>query len=262
MAKLLSFVLVVLAACGVAQAAIVGKEVTYKDGNTTLKGYIAYDDAVKGKRPGILVVHEWWGPTEFVKDYARAFAAKGYTALAIDMYGKTAADGKEAAGLMDSVMGQPLVMRSRFAAARKVLASHPTTDATRIGAVGFSMGSSVILNMARAGEDLAGVVSVYGGLETTTPARPGAVKGRVLVLHANGDQFVKPESVEGFASEMKAAKVDYRFVNYSGVKHGFANPDATANGKKFDMPIAYDAETDRKARAEMFAFFAETFAKR
>jgi dienelactone hydrolase len=245
-----------------AQAAIVMKEVAYGDGATALKGYLAYDDAIKDKRPGLLVVHEWWGVTPHVKDFARYFASNGYTALAVDMYGRTAEDRKAAGELMNSVMGSPAVVKSRFDAARNVLASHPTVDPKRIGAIGFSMGGTVVLDMARAGEDLAAVASVYGNLATKGPARPGTMKSRVLVLHAEGDPFVKPESIEAFRNEMDAAKVDYRFVGYQGVKHGFSNPEATQNGRKYDMPIAYDAETDRTSRAEMLKFFSEIFGKR
>jgi dienelactone hydrolase len=245
-----------------ARAAVVLEEVRYKDGNTALTGYIAYDNATKEKRPGIFVVHEWWGVTEHVKDYARALAAKGYTAFVADMYGKVAADRKEAGELMGAVMGTPEVMKARYLAAKSVLVSHPTVDPKRLGAIGFSMGSSVVLNVARMGEDLAGVVSVYGGLATRTPAQPGTMKSRVLVLHAVGDPFVKAESIDAFRNEMKAANVAYRFVDYPGVQHGFANPDATANGKKFEMPISYNAEADRKAREAMIAFFSEVFGKR
>jgi dienelactone hydrolase len=249
-------------AVGSAYAAVVGQEIRYTAGDATLNGYIATDDALKGKRPGILLVHDWWGPSEHVRDYARALAAKGYTALAVDMYGRSTADRKEAGELMNAVMGVPEVMKARFVAARKVLASHPTVDPGRIGAVGFSMGSTVVLNMARSGENLAGVVSVYGGLATKTPARPGEMKARVLVLHAPGDPFVKPEAIDAFRGEMQAAHVSYRFVEYPGAKHGFANPDATPSGQKNNMPIAYDAEADRKARRDILDFFAGIFPAR
>jgi dienelactone hydrolase len=242
-------------------AAVVLKEVGYKDGRTALKGYVAYDDAVKERRPGVLVVHEWWGVTEHMKTVARELAAKGYTAMVVDMYGQTATEPKLAGDLMNSVMGEPAVMKSRFDAARKVLVAQPTVDPKRVGAVGYSMGSSVVLDMARQGEDLAGVVSVYGGLGTKTPAQPGTMKARVLVLHAPGDPFAQPEAIEAFKKEMEAAKVDYRWVEYPGAKHGFANPDATENGRKYNMPIAYDAATDEKSRAEIQKFFSGVFRR-
>jgi len=243
-------------------AAVVFKEVAYKDGETALKGYVAYDDAMKDKRPGLLVVHEWWGVTEHVKGFARELAAKGYTAMVVDMYGKVADEPKLAGELMKGLMGEPAVMKSRFEAARKVLVSHPTVDPKRLGAIGYSMGSTVVLDMARQGEELAGVASVYGGLATKTPAQPGVMKSRVLVLHAPGDPYAKAENVDAFKKEMAAAKVDYRWVEYPGAKHGFANPEATENGKKYNMPIAYDAATDKKSKAEMLKFFSGIFDKR
>lgn len=258
----LAFALVLLAVgCATApRPAVVAEDVSYSDGDTKLTGYLAYDSSASGKRPGVLIVHEWWGVTPHVRDYARALAAQGYAALAVDMYGKTAEDPKSAGELMKSVMSSSSVMMSRFRAARRLLAAHPATDAGRIGAVGFSMGGRVVLQMARAGEDLAGVASVYGTLETPEPARAGVTRARVLVIHAEGDPFVKPDSIPAFRREMEAAKVDYRLVSYTGVKHGFANPMATERGRSYNLPIAYDADADRNARAELFRFFSEVFA--
>lgn len=239
---------------------VIGDEVTYAEAGTTLTGYLAYDSAVSGKRPGVLIVHEWWGVTPHVRDYARDLASRGYVALAVDMYGQVAEDPKKAGELMRSVMGSPAVMKSRFAAARRLLAAHPAADGRRIAAVGFSMGGRVVLQMARAGEDLAGVASIYGTLETSEPVQPGATRARVLVIHADGDPFVKAESIPAFRREMESAKVDYRFVSYEGVKHGFANPLATERGRTHSLPIAYDPEADRKARSELFSFLTEVFA--
>jgi dienelactone hydrolase len=241
--------------------AIVVEEVSYADGDRKLNGVLAYDSAESGKRPGVLIVHEWWGVTPHVHDYARALASKGYVALAVDMYGSVAEDPKAAGALMKSVMGAPEVMRSRFAAARRVLAAHHAVDPTRVAAVGFSMGGRVVLQMARAGENLAGVASIYGTLETPDPARAELMRARVLIIHAEGDPFVKPDSIPAFRREMEAAKVDYRLVAFPGVKHGFANPMATERGRTYNLPIGYDMEADRKARAELFGFLSEVFAK-
>ena len=262
MGRMLALLLAGLGFCASAAATVIATEVTYKDGDTPLAGLLAYDDAVKGKRPGVLVVHEFWGLTQHTRDYARELAAKGYTALAVDMYGKVGQDQATAAGLMKGLMSRPDVVKSRFDAWRKILAAQPTVDPRRIAAIGFSMGGSIVLNMARAGEDLAGVASFYGSLETNNPAKAGVTKARVLVLNAADDPFVKPESIPAFKSEMDAAKVKYRYVSYPGAQHAFANPDATANGQKFNMPIAYDAETDRRAKEELSAFLAEAFGKR
>ena len=244
-------------------AAVVVKEVTYKDGDTTLKGVLAYDEAMKDKRPGMIVVHEWWGITQHVRDYAKELAAKGYTALAVDMYaGKTADNPKDASGLMNELMGNPAVMKSRFLAGEKFLASQSTVDPKRLGAIGFCMGGKVVLDMARSGDALAGVASFHGNLDTNERAKPGVVKSRVLVMNGADDPFVKKESIDAFKKEMEAAKVNYKFVNYPGAVHAFTNPEATEKGKKFNLPLAYQAEADKKSKAEMLKFFSDIFDKR
>ena len=262
-AGVMLLVLALLAgACAIAPASDVAvDEVKYADGDAILTGYLAQDRGAAGKRPGVLIVHEWWGVTPHVRDYARDLASRGYVALAIDMYGQVAQDPKKAGELMRGVMGNPATMKSRFAAAREVLARHPSVDPRRIAAVGFSMGGRVVLQIARGGEDLAAVASIYGTLETPEPAQAGVTKARVLVIHAEGDPFVKPDSIPTFRREMESARVDYRFVSYTGVKHGFANPMATDRGRDYNLPIAYDADADRRARAELFSFLSEAFSQ-
>ena len=264
MEKLIALAVLGLAIGGGAQAAVVVKDVTYKEGDTTYKGVLAYDDAMKGKRPGMIVVHEWWGMTQHVRDYTRDLASKGYTALAVDMYGngKTADNPKDAGELSGSVSNAPDVMKARFDAGRKFLVSQPTVDAKRIGALGFCFGGGVVLNMARIGEDLAGVASFHGSLGTKNPAKAGGVKSKVLVMNGADDPFVKPEAIDAFKKEMDAAKVDYRFINYPGAVHAFTNPEATEKGQKFKLPLAYNAEADQKSKAEMLKFFAAIFDKR
>lgn len=237
-------------------AAVQGEEVSYKDGDVVMKGYLAYDDAVKGRRPGVLVVHEWWGHNNHARDSARRLAALGYTALAVDMYGdgKTADHPKTAGELSGAVRKNLHVMQSRFDAARSVLSRHPTVDRKRVAAIGYCFGGSVVLEMARQGADLAGVVSFHGGLTTGNPAAPGKVKAKVLVLNGADDPLVKPDSIEAFKKEMESAKVDYRFVNYPGAVHAFTNPEATEKGKQFGMPIAYNAEADKQSWAEARKF--------
>ena len=249
-------------ACATAPASdVVVEEVRYADGDTILRGYLAQDRAASGKRPGVLIVHEWWGVTPHVRDYARDLAARGYVALAVDMYGEVAQDPKRAGELMRGVMGTSAIMKSRFAAARRVLSKQPLVDARRLAAVGFSMGGRVVLQMARSGEDLAAVASIYGTLETAEPAQAGAIRARVLVIHVEGDPFVTPDSIPAFRREMENARADYRLTSYTGVKHGFANPMATDRGRDHNLPIAYDADADRRARAELFGFLAEAFSR-
>jgi dienelactone hydrolase len=249
---------------GAAQAAIKEELVTYKDGDTTMKGVVVYDDASNAKRPGLIVVHEWWGITKHVRDEARKLADQGYTAFVADMYGdgKTADNPKDAGALAGSVGKNPAAMQSRFNAAKDTLSKHATVDAKKIGAIGFCFGGSVVLDMARAGTDLAGVAAFHAGLSAAGPqAARGTVKAKVLVLNGTDDPFIKPDSVDAFKKEMESAKVDYRYVSYPGVVHAFTNPEATEKGKQFNLPLAYHAEADKQSKAEMAKFFSELFKK-
>jgi dienelactone hydrolase len=264
MEKLLALAIFGLAMSSGAHGTVVVKDVTYKDGTTTYKGVLAYDDAMKEKRPGMIVVHEWWGITKHVRDYTKELASKGYTALAVDMFGegKTADDPKTAGELSGSVMNAPDVMKARFEAGKKFLASQPTVDTKRIGALGFCFGGGVVLNMARMGEDLAGVASFHGSLGTKSPAKEGGVKSKMLVMNGADDPFVKPEAIDAFKKEMDAAKVDYKFINYPGAVHAFTNPEATEKGQKFKLPLAYNEKADKESKAEMLKFFSGVFDKR
>jgi dienelactone hydrolase len=247
-----------------AQAAVKGEEVQYKAGNTVLKGYLAWDDAVKGKRPGVLVVHEWWGHNEYARERARMLAALGYTALALDMYG----DGHQAhhpeeAGKFSGEVRKNLVLaKQRFDAAQRVLKKHPTVDGKNIAAIGYCFGGAIVLEMARQGESLKGVVSFHGSLNTEQPAKAGRVKARMLVLTGEADPFVPAEQVEAFKKEMDAAKADYKVIAYPGAKHAFTSKGADELGEKFKLPLAYNADADQKSWAEMQAFFKEIFAKK
>jgi dienelactone hydrolase len=240
-----------------------GKPVEYDAGGTTLKGYLAYDDGFPDKRPGILVVHEWWGHDEHARRRARMLAEAGYTALAVDMYG----DGKQAqhpddAGKFSGEIRKNMELgRQRFLAAKKLLQAHEFTDPERIGAIGYCFGGSVVLQMARDGMDLDGVASFHGGLTTDAPAKSGAVKAKILVLHGAEDKFVSPEQIGEFRKEMKDAGADLRFVSYPGAAHSFTNPQADDYAKRFNLPLGYNAEADGKSWAEMKAFFKELFGK-
>jgi dienelactone hydrolase len=244
---------------GAAQAAIREVKVLYNDGTTTMRGLLMYDDAVKGKRPGVIVVHEWWGITPHTREEARRLAEAGYTALVADMFGegRTADNPKDAGALAGSVRSNPAVMKSRFNAARESLAKHPTVDATRIAAIGFCFGGSVVLDAARAGDDLKGVAAFHAGVVPAgPPAAAGRVKAKVLVLNGADDPLVKPDQVDAFKKEMDAAKVDYRYIAYPGAVHAFTNPEATAKGKQFNLPLAYNADADRDSKREMARFLS------
>lgn len=257
-------VLFALAIATPALAAVKEEPVTYKDGETAMKGFVVYDTAKSGKRPGLILVHEWWGITKHMHNEARRFAAEGYTVLIADMYGdaKTADNPKDAGALSGSVMKNPQAMQSRFNAAREVLARQSSVDPARIGAVGYCFGGAVVLNMARAGADLAGVAGFHASLGLNTPApAPGAVKAKILVLNGADDPFVKKEQYAAFKSDLDAAKADYKVIEYPGALHAFTNPEATALGEKFNLPLRYDAKANQEAEAEASKFFAQVFKK-
>lgn len=237
------------------------EEFTYQVGDTALTGYLAYDANQEGERPGILVVHEWWGHDDYVRNRAYMLAQMGYTALALDMYGdgKQASHPDDAQKFMTEVMSNMAVAEERFLAAGEILKDHDTTDPDQIAAIGYCFGGGVVLHMARQGEDLDGVVSFHGTLATETPAEAHAVKADILVLHGADDPFVPAEQVDAFKNEMAGAVADYQFIEYPGVVHGFTNPGATRAGEEFDLPLAYNEEADEKSWAEMTVFFEEIF---
>jgi dienelactone hydrolase len=243
-----------------AEATVKGEEVQYKGGGITMKGYIAYDDAIKGKRPGVLVVHEWWGHNEYARKRARMLAELGYTAFALDMYGngKQAAHPDDAGKFADEATRDLNVAQARFMAALETLKANPTVDPNRIGAIGYCFGGGVVVEMARRGVDnLKGVVSFHGNPSSKTAVKPGQVKAKILIAHGADDPFVKPEAIKQFQDEMKAAGVDARVVIYPGAKHSFTNPDADTYGKQFNLPLAYNADADKKSWEEMKKFFKE-----
>jgi len=244
-----------------AQARLVEKEVKYHQGNTTMIGYLAYDDAIKGKRPGVLVVHEWWGHNKYARERTVMLAKMGYTALAIDMYGdgKQAAHPKDAAKFSGAIIKNMPLARARFEAALNLLKQQTTVDKTKTAAIGYCFGGGVVLHMARMGIDLKGVASFHGSLATAIPAKKGQVKAKVRVYHGAADPFVKPEHISAFKQEMKNAGVDYKFVSYPGVKHSFTNPGANEYGKKFNLPLVYDKNADQQSWHAMQLFFQNIF---
>lgn len=243
-------------------ADVVGKAVDYRDGDTLLKGYLAYDDKQQGKRPGVLVVHEWWGHNDYARNRARQLAELGYTALAVDMYGdgKQASHPEDAGKFSGEVKKNMPVAESRFKAAMALLKAHTTVDGEKIAAIGYCFGGGIVLEMARRGLDLDAVASFHGSLVTLTPAEKGKVNAKVLVANGADDPFIKPEHIEAFKDEMDEAGVDYRFENYPGAKHSFTNPDADKFGQQFGLPLAYSAEADKASWTAMQELFNEAFS--
>jgi dienelactone hydrolase len=238
------------------------EDVEYTDGETTMKGLLAWDAHQSGPRPGVLVVHEWWGHNDYARRRARELAALGYTALAVDMYGdgKVAEHPDDAGKFATAVMQNMPAARARFEAAHDLLDAHPTTDPDRTAAIGYCFGGGVVLAMGRAGADLDAVVTFHGSLPGEAIEDPEAVKAKFLILHGADDSFATPEQIEAFKKSMDDAGVDYRFVAYEGAKHSFTNPDADAYAAEFGLPIGYDAAADEQSWQAMKDFLAEVFA--
>jgi len=261
----LTMIAMVMVVVGQAEAApkIEGKPVEYTAGGVTLKGYLAYDENVKDKRPGVLVVHEWWGQNEYVRKRARMLAELGYTALALDMYGegKMAGHPDEAGKFASEVMKNFPVAKDRFLAALEFLKKQPTVDPDRIAAIGYCFGGGVVLNMARQGVDLKGVASFHGSLAVIKPEQPTPIKAAVRVYNGADDKFSTPEQIDALKKEMADQKVNFKFVNYPGAVHSFTNPESTEIGKKFKMPVAYNKAADKASWDDMKGFLAEIFKK-
>ena len=260
--KLAVFMLVLgIISVATAEPRILGKTVDYSAQGVVMKGYLAYDENITGKRPGVLVVDEWWGLSDYARKRARMLAELGYTPLAVDMYGegKRAMHPDDAKAFSSELMKNFDVAKARFMAAMEFLKQQPTVDPTRIAAIGYCFGGGVVLNMARQGVDLKGIASFHGGLTAIKPAQPGSVKAKILVLHGGADRFITPEQIEAFKQEMKSAGADFQFISYPGATHSFTNPEATELGKKVNMPIAYNADADKKSWGELKTFLKKIF---
>jgi len=245
----------------VAEARMVTKTVEYRQGSTVLEGYLAYDDSVQGKRPGVLVVHEWTGIGPYVKKRVEQLAALGYLAFAADIYGKGVrpATPELAAKEAGKYRGKDRsLIRARAQAGLDQLAGLAEVDPRRIAVIGYCFGGTAALELARSGAQLAGTVSFHGGLDTPIPADALKIKGKVLVLHGADDPNVPPEQVASFQQEMRMAKVNWEMVYYGGAVHSFSNPDS---GNDPTKGVAYNAQADRRSWEEMKLFFAEIFAK-
>ena len=247
-----------------AQAALQSKEIKYTVGENEFTGYLAFDDAVSGKRPGVLVVHEWWGHNDYARERAEMLAKLGYTAFALDMYGtgKLAKHPEDAQKFMQAAVGQLPVAEKRFKAAYDILAKQKTVDVKNIAAIGYCMGGGIVMHMARTGVvEMKGVVSFHGSFAaaTQTPSQPGQGKGKVLAFTGAADPFVPIESVQAFVKSMTEAGVDYELKSYPGVQHSFTVPAATEKGKKFKLPLVYDKAADQDSWRRTQSFFKTIF---
>ena len=247
-----------LALAGPASGEVKTKVIEYTQDGTVLQGFFAWDDAKSGKRPGVLVIHEWWGHNEHARNQATRLAEAGYVAFALDMYGKgkLATHPKDAQAFATEVMSKPDVAAARFNAALAQLKQDPHVDPEKIAAFGYCFGGGVALAMARAGVDMDALVTFHGALETRTPAKPGAVRPRILVLTGAADPMVPPAQVDAFKAEMKAAGANVEVVSYPGVKHSFTNPGADKVGME---GLAYDATADKSSWAAAMKLLGDVF---
>lgn len=238
------------------KSSVKGEEITYNDGSVTLKGYVAYDATKKGKRPAVIVVPEWWGNNEYTRMRARMLAELGYIAIAADIYGdgKIAADPGKAQEYAGPFYQNPELGKGRIQAAIDKIKEYNQTDPKRIGAIGYCFGGSMVLNAAKMGMDLKDVVSFHGGL-ATVPATPGSTKAKILVCHGGADKFISAKDIKQFKHNLDSVRVPYTFIVYPGATHAFTNPESTANGKKFNMPITYNPSADKKSWEDMKMFF-------
>jgi len=246
------------AACAIsAQAKLVTKTVEYKQGDTTLEGYLAYDDSFSGRRPGVLVVHQWMGLTDYEENRAVMLANLGYVAFCADIYGKgiRPQDYKAAGAEAAKYKTDRALLRLRVNAGLDELRWNELVDPKRIAAIGYCFGGTAVIELARSGAELNGIVSFHGGLDSPTPADGKNIKCKVLVCHGADDPFEKPEDLAAFEKEMRDANVDWRLIKYGGAVHSFTQPmaDGSLPGAK------YNARADKRSWQDMKSFFAEIF---
>ena len=256
--KSLIAALILSAVAPLASAAIKAETVEYKVGDATHKGFLAYDDASADKRPAVIIVHEWWGLTDYARRRAQDVAQLGYVAFVADMYGdgKTTKDPAEAAKMSGAIKGDPQTAMARAGAALDEVKKHPLVDSARIAAMGYCFGGTISLEMARAGMPIVGAASFHGALSTKNPAQAGKLKAKILALHGADDTFVPTEEVLTFCKEMQDAKADWQLVAYGNAVHSFTNPDADG----FNIPgVKYNAAADKRSWEAMKGFFHEIF---
>ncbi|MCI0641495.1 MAG: dienelactone hydrolase family protein [Gemmataceae bacterium] len=259
MKKLLVAMFVFILNGGLAQAAVKTKAVTYEFGGITLKGHLAWDDAQKGKRPGVLVVHEWWGLNDYAKKRAEQLAGMGYVAFAADMYGegKVVEHPKDAGQMAGEVRKDAKVWQGRALAALKILQDNEMVDAKKIAGIGYCFGGSTVLQLAFTGADVAAVVSFHGSLQPPTPEQAKSIKAKIMVCHGALDTFIPDEAIVKFRTGLEEANANYQIIYYSNAVHSFTVPGADQRGLK---GIGYNADADRRSWQHMQGLFNEVFA--
>jgi len=255
--NLMAMVLVLLTA-GTVQAKLVAKPVSYADHGVQLEGYLAYDDAVAGKRPGVLVVHEWWGLNDYARGRAEQLAKMGYVAFALDMYGKgrTTAHPDQAGAWMKAVNSNRQLWLNRALAGLTVLKKQPQVDAARLAAIGYCFGGATVQILAYGGADLKGVVSFHGSLIPPTPEEGQRTRAKMLICHGARDPFNKPAALTDYVLALNDTSIDWQLIIYGNTRHAFTNPDAGQYGMD---ALAYNPDSDRRSWQEMTLFFNELF---
>lgn len=240
-----------------AHAKVVSRSVEYKHGDVVLQGYLAHDDSKTGKRPGVLVVHEWWGLNDYVRSRVNKLAQLGYIAFALDMYGKNVwtTDPNKAKELMGHLQGSPL-LRERANAGLDILRNNQLVDPQRIAAIGYCFGGTTVLELAYAGAKVAGVASFHGGLTAPKPEDEGRIKAKILVLHGADDGFISADAITTFQEGMRKAGADWQMVYFGRTVHSFTNPGADKVGIQ---GIAYNPKADARSWDYMQVFLREIF---
>lgn len=240
---------------------ILTNRIEYLVGDTTYQGYLAYDDEIAATRPGIVIVHEWWGLNDYVVRRANMLAKLGYVALAIDLYGggQVADNPGQAAALMNSVLGDMDTGTTALRAGYDLLLDQPGVDPKRTAAIGYCFGGAMALHMARIGLPLTAVASFHGVLGSFHTAEPGSIRAKILVCHGAADSMVNMDELEGFKQEMDTARVDYQVLLLEGAKHGFSNPLADVNAEKYGIDLGYQRRADEESWAAMQTLFDSVF---
>ncbi len=255
---LLTLATVTVGLTATAQAKMITKTIDYQQGGDTLQGYLAYDDKFTGKRPGVLVAHQWKGLGDYERERARMLAEMGYVAFAFDVYGKgiRPKNREEAGKLSGQYKANRPLLRNRARAAVITLRKQPNVDVNRLAIIGYCFGGGTALELARSGADLKGFVSFHGSLDTPTPADAKNIKGKVLILHGADDPYSPMKDVVALSDELSAANVNYEIDLYGGAVHSFTEKAA---GNDVSSGAAYNAQADARSWARMKAFFAEIF---